>query len=109
MGSLSRQLRHRLDEMRVPVQGSKSMNSSHCCQWKLHTTRDARQQRTWLRRVRKVAGWIVPGTLLALMLFNAARLGARTDDAGNLLRLHEQDRTAWNQAIIHRGIVCLRH
>ncbi|MCC7375115.1 MAG: hypothetical protein IT581_10720 [Verrucomicrobiales bacterium] len=31
--------------------------------------------------------------LLALMLLNAARLSARTDDAGNLLRLHEQDRT----------------
>jgi RNA polymerase sigma-70 factor (ECF subfamily) len=47
--------------------------------------------------------------LLALMLLNAARLSARTDDAGNLLRLHEQDRTAWNQAMIHRGILCLRH
>ncbi|HZR20092.1 MAG TPA: sigma-70 family RNA polymerase sigma factor [Verrucomicrobiae bacterium] len=47
--------------------------------------------------------------LLALMLLNAARFAARTDDAGNLLRLHEQDRTAWNQAMIHRGIMCLRH
>jgi RNA polymerase sigma factor (sigma-70 family) len=47
--------------------------------------------------------------LLALMLLNVARLGARTDDAGNLLRLHEQDRTAWNQAMIHRGVLCLRH
>jgi RNA polymerase sigma factor (sigma-70 family) len=47
--------------------------------------------------------------LLALMLLNAARLAARTDDAGNLLRLHEQDRTAWNQAMIRRGILCLRH
>ena len=47
--------------------------------------------------------------LLALMLLNAARLAARTDDAGNLLRLHEQDRTAWNQAMIHRGVLCLRH
>jgi len=42
--------------------------------------------------------------LLALMLLNAARLPARTDDAGNLLRLHEQDRRAWNQAMIQRGI-----
>ena len=42
--------------------------------------------------------------LLALMLLNAARLPARTDDAGNLLRLHEQDRTAWNQAMIQRGV-----
>ena len=47
--------------------------------------------------------------LLALMLLNAARLSARTDDAGNLLRLHEQDRAAWNQAMIHRGVLCLRH
>jgi RNA polymerase sigma-70 factor (ECF subfamily) len=45
--------------------------------------------------------------LLALMLLNAARLNARMDDAGNLLRLHEQDRTAWNQAMIQRGVVCL--
>lgn len=47
--------------------------------------------------------------LLALMLLNAARLGARTDDAGNLLRLHEQDRSTWDQAMIQRGIVCLGH
>lgn len=42
--------------------------------------------------------------LLALMLLNAARLPARTDDAGNLLRLHEQDRHAWNRAMIQRGV-----
>jgi RNA polymerase sigma-70 factor (ECF subfamily) len=42
--------------------------------------------------------------LLALMLLNAARLPARTDDAGNLLRLHEQDRRAWNQTMIQRGL-----
>lgn len=47
--------------------------------------------------------------LLALMLLNAARLDARTDDAGNLLRLHEQDRTMWNQGMIESGIECLRH
>jgi RNA polymerase sigma-70 factor (ECF subfamily) len=46
--------------------------------------------------------------LLALMLLNAARLNARTDDTGNLLRLHEQDRSAWNQAMIQRGVWCLR-
>lgn len=45
--------------------------------------------------------------LLALMLLNAARLPARTDDAGNLLRLHEQDRAMWDQAMIQRGIHCL--
>jgi RNA polymerase sigma-70 factor (ECF subfamily) len=42
--------------------------------------------------------------LVALMLLNAPRLSARTDDAGNLLRLHEQDRSAWNRAMIARGI-----
>jgi RNA polymerase sigma-70 factor (ECF subfamily) len=47
--------------------------------------------------------------LLALLLLYAARLTARTDDAGNLLRLHEQDRAAWDRAMIHHGIVCLRH
>ena len=46
--------------------------------------------------------------LLALMLLNAARLSARTDDAGSLLRLHEQDRTAWDQMMSQRGIACLR-
>ncbi len=42
--------------------------------------------------------------LLALMLLNAARLPARTDDAGNLLLLREQDRSKWNPAMIQRGI-----
>ena len=42
--------------------------------------------------------------LLALMLLGAARLPARTDDAGNLLRLHEQDRSAWDSGMILRGI-----
>lgn len=45
--------------------------------------------------------------LLALMLLNAARLNARSDDTGNLLRLHEQDRTAWDRSMIQRGIGCL--
>lgn len=45
--------------------------------------------------------------LLALLLLNAARLHTRTDDAGHLLRLHEQDRSAWDQAMIRRGIACL--
>src|SRR5437867_12885102 len=46
--------------------------------------------------------------LLALMLLNAARLPAREDDEGNLLRLEEQDRTRWNQAMIARGMSHLR-
>ncbi len=45
--------------------------------------------------------------LLALMLLTAARLPARTNTEGDLLLLHEQDRTAWNQKMIQRGIQCL--
>lgn len=41
--------------------------------------------------------------LLALMLLNTARLRARTDADGNLLRLQEQDRSLWDQAMIARG------
>jgi len=42
--------------------------------------------------------------LVALMLLNAARLPARTDSEGNILRLKEQDRSIWNQALIARGM-----
>ena len=42
--------------------------------------------------------------LLALMMLCAARLPARSDDAGNLLRLHEQDRSTWDQTMIQQGI-----
>jgi RNA polymerase sigma-70 factor (ECF subfamily) len=45
--------------------------------------------------------------LLALMLLNAARLPTRVDRHGNLLRLKEQDRSQWNQAMIRRGMVHL--
>lgn len=41
--------------------------------------------------------------LLALMLLHDARREARTDDAGNLVRLDEQDRSRWNQARIAEG------
>ena len=41
--------------------------------------------------------------LIALMLFNAARLRARTDSEGNILRLKEQDRAIWDQTMIARG------
>jgi RNA polymerase sigma factor (sigma-70 family) len=46
--------------------------------------------------------------LLALMLLNAARVPAREDAEGNLLRLEEQDRTRWDQAMIARGMFHLR-
>lgn len=42
--------------------------------------------------------------LLALMLLNAARNPTRTDGAGNLIRLQEQDRTRWNKSMIARGM-----
>ena len=42
--------------------------------------------------------------LLALMLLNAARLPARTDGDGNLLRLKEQDRATWNKPMMARGL-----
>ena len=42
--------------------------------------------------------------LLALMLFNAARLASRVDAEGNLLRLEEQDRAKWNAELIGRGL-----
>lgn len=46
--------------------------------------------------------------LLALMLLNAARIHARQDDQGNLLRLEEQDRTRWDRTMIARGMRRLR-
>jgi len=42
--------------------------------------------------------------LVALMLLNAARLPARTDSEGNILRLKEQDRSTWNHAMIARSM-----
>jgi RNA polymerase sigma-70 factor (ECF subfamily) len=42
--------------------------------------------------------------LLALMLFQAARLPARTDAFGDLLLLEEQDRSLWDRSMIHLGL-----
>src|SRR5438445_10956165 len=42
--------------------------------------------------------------MVRLMLLNAARMPARTDSEGNILRLKEQDRSTWNQALIARGM-----
>jgi RNA polymerase sigma factor (sigma-70 family) len=42
--------------------------------------------------------------LLALMLLNGARLAARLDEGGNILRLEEQDRSSWDQKMIARGL-----
>ncbi len=45
--------------------------------------------------------------LLALMWLNTARLSARTDTEGNMLRLKEQDRLMWNQGMMARGLLHL--
>ena len=42
--------------------------------------------------------------LISLMLFGAARLPARTDDDGNILRLQEQDRNRWDRSLIALGV-----
>jgi RNA polymerase sigma factor (sigma-70 family) len=42
--------------------------------------------------------------LLALMLLNTARIDARVDAKGSLLRLQDQDRTRWNRALIGEGM-----
>ena len=42
--------------------------------------------------------------LFALMLFNGARLPARTNAGGDILRLHEQDRSLWRRPMIQRGL-----
>jgi predicted RNA polymerase sigma factor len=47
------------------------------------------------------------GGLLALMLLNDARRGARTDDAGDLVPLAVQDRTRWDRSRITEGTVLL--
>jgi RNA polymerase sigma-70 factor (ECF subfamily) len=41
--------------------------------------------------------------LMALMALQAARLTARTDDAGDLILLEDQDRTRWDQQLIAIG------
>jgi RNA polymerase sigma factor (sigma-70 family) len=43
--------------------------------------------------------------LLALMLLTAARFPTRMDEQGALLRLDDQDRAKWDQALIARGLV----
>ena len=45
--------------------------------------------------------------LLALMLLTAARFPARLDAQGDLLRLDDQDRSKWDQALIGRGLMAL--
>jgi RNA polymerase sigma factor (sigma-70 family) len=45
--------------------------------------------------------------LVALMLLDAARLPARVDTEGNILRLKEQERSKWSRPMIEGGIIHL--
>jgi RNA polymerase sigma-70 factor (ECF subfamily) len=47
--------------------------------------------------------------LCALMWLDAARLPGRVGDRGELLPLHDQDRSRWDAALIARGIAFLEH
>ena len=46
-------------------------------------------------------------SLLALMLLQHSRRDARTDDAGNLVLLEDQDRTRWDHDMIDEGLALL--
>ena len=48
-----------------------------------------------------------PAALLALMLFHDSRRNTRTDDAGDIVLLEDQDRSRWNHAAIQEGIEML--
>lgn len=45
--------------------------------------------------------------LLAFMLLTAARFPSRLDEQGELLRLHDQDRSKWDQKLISQGLTYL--
>lgn len=45
--------------------------------------------------------------VLALMLLNASRLPARTNESGALVRLKDQDRGRWDSSMVARGMVHL--
>lgn len=45
--------------------------------------------------------------LLALMCLNAARLPARVNPSGEIVRLHHQDRGQWDSSLIEEGILAL--
>jgi RNA polymerase sigma-70 factor (ECF subfamily) len=65
-----------------------------------------------IRLARLLAGHpatALPATkaLLALMCLNAARLPARVSPAGEIVRLHHQNRSQWDAALIQEGILSL--
>jgi len=67
-----------------------------------------------LRLAELIAEHPVTGTpqahaLCALFCFQAARFPTRQDEAGELLLLADQDRSAWDRALIARGALHLEH
>lgn len=42
--------------------------------------------------------------LLALMCFHTARFDARTDSKGTIILFEDQDRSSWNEELIHKGM-----
>jgi RNA polymerase sigma-70 factor (ECF subfamily) len=46
--------------------------------------------------------------MLALFLFQTARINARFDENGDIMRLSEQNRAEWNKEMIADGLRCLR-
>ena len=60
-------------------------------------------------RLARLLARLMPGEpevlgLLALMLLQDSRRGARVDDDGNLVTLEDQDRTRWDRALIAEGL-----
>ncbi|WP_235297994.1 RNA polymerase sigma factor [Portibacter marinus] len=47
--------------------------------------------------------------LMALMCFHAARLNAKIDDEGNLIKLKYQDRKRWNYQLVWKGHLHMEH
>ena len=65
-------------------------------------------------RLARLLARLMPGEpevlgLLALMLLQDSRRGARVDPAGNLVTLEDQDRTRWDRALIAEGCQVLEN
>jgi len=76
---------------------------------------------TWMRpelcqealRLGRILAQLMPAEaevhgLLALMELNASRLPARVDTQGQPILLLDQDRTRWDQLLLHRGLTALQ-
>jgi RNA polymerase sigma-70 factor (ECF subfamily) len=55
-----------------------------------------------------VPNYSEPAALVALMLFHDSRRATRTDAAGDIVLLEDQDRSQWNRASIEEGTEMLR-